>query len=455
MGMFLPHRRLIGIGRSSGITPSRPAVNAFSPVKAKLLTGQNVVIWVNGDSTAYSDFGPFYLWAVSLGNLYDATVIMRRWAEWEVSAATGPKTYADAVTLRSGSGPQISVYLAALPGGVPGTMWDASRRTAAIDPIPTPDLIIMHQGHNIQSFEILIPNVNQQGRGLLFGAIGMASMMWPNVPQIITTQNAWRDNSNFYKVYQAITEVAQALPSLTVVNTHDDFIRMNKAPHLYRDNIHPSDTSSNYAGAALIASRLMSDYAAAIPGAFTTVSWPHRSGANLMSNGDFTPWTATFPTSWSALANGTASKDTTNIYPGQGFAWSASVVPNIPTGNQNSGLVKGFNSTERNAIAGKTVSIAFLVKGVPTQRAPFVGFMVRAGGALRGLSIGGNLAGVRDGWNLLVASGIPVDLATATDANTGIRLQPGFGVSAPPTNDPMIVQRIVVVEGEVPAGLLL
>lgn len=456
MALNIGPRRVIGLspGKGGGLVPVAPSVNAFSPIKTKLGLGQNVVLFVNGDSTAYSEYGAFYKFAVALGDLFDANVTLRRWAEWDGSAATGPKVYADPVTLRTGSGPQLSVYLAALPGAVAGQMWDASRRAAAIDAIPVPDLAILHHGHNMQSFEVIVAGVNHQGRGVFLGPIGMTSLTWPTTPQVITTQNPWRDNANYDKVYTSIIEVGQALSTLTVVNTHDDFIRRGKPSSLYRDNIHPSDTIDNSSGAGLIAARLLSDFNSALTGAFTTASWPKTSATNLIANGDMTPWTAAVPTGWASLANGTATKDTTNIYPGQGFAWSAAVQPNIPTGNQNSGLYKPLNSTERAAIAGKTVSVAVLLKADPDQRAPYLAFFARSGGALRTFPFGG-LVQCRDGWMWYVASGIPVDAATATEANTSLRIFPAFGASAPTINDALIVQRAVIVEGDLPAGLMV
>lgn len=436
------------------LLPIAQSVNAFSPIKTKLAARQNAVLFINGDSTAYSDYGPLYKFATALGDLHDATVILRRWAEWDGVAATGPKAYADPVTLRTGAGPQLSVYLAALPGAVAGQLFDASRRGAAIDAIPTPDLAILHHGHNMQSFEVIVPGVNHQGRGVFLGPIGMTSLVWPNTPQVVTTQNPWRDNTNYDKVYTAIVEVGQALPSLTVVNTHDDFVVRGKLSTLYRDNIHPSDSADNSTGAALVAARLFSDFNSALTGAFTTTSWPKANGTNLIANGDMTPWTAAVPTGWASLSNGAASKDATNVYPGQGFSWSAAVTPNIPTGNQNSGLYKPFSSTERTAIAGKTVSVAVLVKVDPDQRSPYMALYARSAGALRAFPFGG-LVQCRDGWMWYVAAGIPVDAATATDGNTSLRIYPGFGGSPPTINDALIVQRAVIVEGNLPAGLMV
>ncbi|MFP3803067.1 hypothetical protein, partial [Paraburkholderia sp. SIMBA_027] len=77
---------------------------------------------VNGDSTAYADVGPFQQFAMMLGELHDMKVVVYRWAEWQTDAPTGPKAYAEPVTLRAGNGPTLTVYLAALPGGTAAYM---------------------------------------------------------------------------------------------------------------------------------------------------------------------------------------------------------------------------------------------------------------------------------------------------------------------------------------------
>ena len=111
-------------------SPSRGeqlVANAFGPMKTRLEAGENVVIFIDGDSTAHSEYGVYYKFALAVGDLYDATVIMHRWAEWGGSSANGPKEYAAPVTLRSGTSQTIDVWLASLPGQVAGCMFEASR----------------------------------------------------------------------------------------------------------------------------------------------------------------------------------------------------------------------------------------------------------------------------------------------------------------------------------------
>lgn len=432
-------------------------IGVFSPIKAKLAAGQNVTIFVNADSTGYSDHGPFYKFAAAIGVAHDATVVLHRWAEWQVSAATGPKAYAAPVTLRTGAGPTLTMYLAALPGAVAGAMWDASRKTAAIDGIPAPDIAILHHGHNMQSFETPMAGNHSLGAGLYLATLGLTSMQWPGVPQLATTQNPWRDNSGYDKVRAAAIVAASGYPSLQIVDTHQSFIGAGKVTSLYRDNIHPSDSTANSTGAQMVADALFADYNAhrAATG-FQTLSWPTRGATSLLSNSDFSTWTAAMPSGWSALASGVIVKDSSNV---AGSApWSMSIAPpSTASGAQNAGAYRALSAAERSSIAGKFISIAILVSADPNQRAPFGSFICRTmneGGtasALRTFALGA-LSGVRDGLVWMVASGIPIHADTAGDANTSIRLYSAFGGSAPTAINPLRVHRCVVGEGMLPAG---
>jgi hypothetical protein len=266
-------------------------LGGFSALKQKLANGQNSVVFINADSTGYSDYGPFYLWAVAVGALYDATVTLHRWGEWNVGTGTaiGPKAYEAPVSLRTGAGPTLTVYLAALPGAVAGQMFAASRKPTAIDAIPTPDLSILHHGHNMQSYSVPYSAKYGIGAGLFLGGIGMTSLQWPGVPQVLTTQNPWRDPANpattdlgYNKVYFAQQLAAAGYPSLTLVDTHAAFIAAGKPASLYRDILHPSDSSANSAGAQLVSAVLLSAFQSAKAGADAgTVAWPKIGGANV------------------------------------------------------------------------------------------------------------------------------------------------------------------------------
>ncbi|AYM64415.1 hypothetical protein At12D13_32560 [Agrobacterium fabrum] len=115
------------IGVTLGIRPQSTGVTGFSasalsPLRALLTVGRNATIFVNGESTTHAEAGPFRQFAMMLGDLHDAEVILYRWAEWQTNAATGPKAYADPVTLRTGKGATLTLYPATLPGGMAGYM---------------------------------------------------------------------------------------------------------------------------------------------------------------------------------------------------------------------------------------------------------------------------------------------------------------------------------------------
>ncbi len=108
---------------------------------------------------------------------------------------------------------------------------------------------------------------------------------------------------------------------------------------------------------------------------------------------------------------------------------------------------------ERRRLAGKTISLAVLAKGSASQPRPFGSLVIPTGGAVKSIVIG-DLLNCRDGWMWLVAAGIKVDAGAATDQNTGISLFPSFDLHAPTTNEPLLVQKIIVVEGSLPMGAL-
>ena len=432
--------------------------SAFGPLKTKLAAGQNVNIFANTDSTGYSEYGPYYKFAVALGDLYNATVIMHRWAEWGGSSANGPKAYAAPIVIRNGTSQTIDFWLAALPGQVAGCMFEASRKPTAIDAIPTPDVAITHHGHNMSSFETP-GNDLAIGRGLFWSIIGLVSWQWKDVPQVITTQNPWRDNAGYDKVYNAILGMASVFPSLTLVDTHKLYIDAGKAPILYRTNdvspvYHPSDTQGNDEGARLAAGALMASFRKAKKAAFSTVSWMELPvGTNLFVNGDLSNWSGALPVNFSAVSGGSATKDTdpANIHPGAGAAYSAKVKPADANGHFSS-ISNSFDATERASMSGKTVTAIMLAKANPLQRVPFTSFVTRANNGLRTYSGGalmwGALSGA-GGWMPIIYGGIPCD-AGNTDANSSYKFVPAFGASAPPTADVAWLQRCVIIEGLVP-----
>lgn len=421
-------------------------VNAWSPIHAKLDGGQNATLFINGDSTAYPDPGIFYRLAMAMGEMHDATVIVRRWAEWQTSAATGPKAYADPVTLRTGTRGTLNVYLASLPGGMAGYMF-ADQRAAALA-IPTPDLCIMHQGHNMQSFELSGGDVRYvSGKSCFLGPIGMTCLKWPGVPQIITTQNPKRGSTGYDKVRAAILEIGASLTDIMVIDTHQVFMDAGKPSNWYLDDTHPNDE-----GYARIADCLIASYRGSTPVAgFTTAPWPLTAATNLHANPDFSNWTGAVPVNWSAQAPATATKDTSVKWPG--FAHSFSMVPN---GNAAAGMVRYIRTTELTPLLGKRVTIAILYYTVAGQRSPTINLVVKSGGSVRtlvgaALHFGGAGDQVTGGWMLAVFHNVLIDADIDTNGfNTYFSIRPGFGVTAPASNLPLRLQKIMMVEGDKP-----
>ncbi|MFK3781098.1 SGNH/GDSL hydrolase family protein [Agrobacterium sp. NPDC089420] len=440
------------IGVSLGLVPpSRtvPSLNAFSPLRARLIAGQNTTIFINADSTAYADSGPFHQFAMMLGDLHNANVVLYRWAEWQTSAPTGPKAYADPVRLRTGAGPTITVYLAALPGGMAGFML-ADHRANALK-IPRPDLCIMHQGHNMQSFEAP-GGILSSGRATLLGPLGMTAWRWPGVAQLITTQNPWRHDNGYDKVYQAILDVARAHPGLTLVDTHAAFMARNKDVALYRDNIHPND-----AGAGLVAQSLFSAFLAAAPGtSFETPCWPKLPTTNLIANGDFTDWSGLLPAGWGLSASGSAVK-ATDVTFSPAFAYSLALRAN---GNQAVGLLHYFRGPEAAAMIGKTISFAILYRHSEGQRLPFIMLIVKSGGIshtinMSALQFGGAEAAGSSGWMWATANEIKIDPDLNPDGfDLYLHIYPAFGISPPSSDEPLYIQRIIATEGPLPKGNL-
>lgn len=421
-------------------------VNAWSPMHAKLDAGGSAVLHINGDSTAYPDAGIFYRLALAIGEMHDATVIIYRWAEWQINAATGPKAYADPVTLRTGTRGTLTVYLAALPGGMAGYMF-ADQRAAALA-IPTPDLCIMHQGHNMQSFELSSGDVRYvSGKSCFLGPIGMTCLKWPGVPQIITTQNPKRSSTGYDKVRAAILEIGASLTDIMVIDTHQVFMDAGKPTHWYLDDTHPNEE-----GYARIADYLISSYRGSTPIAgFTTAPWPLTAATNLHANPDFTNWTGAVPVNWSAQAPATATKDTNVKWPG--FAHSFSMVPN---GNAAAGMVRYIRTTELTPLLGKRVTVAVLFYTVAGQRSPTINWVVKSGGNVRtlvgaALHFGGAGDQVTGGWMMAVFHNVLIDADNDPNAyNVYFSIRPGFGVTAPASNLPLRLQKIMMVEGDKP-----
>lgn len=432
--------------------------NAFSVLKAKLDASENVVIFVNADSTGYSEYGPYYLWAKQLGDLYDATVTLYRWREY----ADTVKDYDAGTELRAGSGPNIVMYLAAFPGRVAGTMFEGTRKPTAIDAIPTPDVCIMHHGHNMNSYATVGTTASvgaahfySIGVSKWLGPLGMTEVQWPGVGQVVTTQNPWKDLSDGRKMYWAPYYLKQAQKGVTLVNSYDKFITAGMGSTLYRsgDNIHPSDSEANHTGAQLVADALMSSFNASIAdNTYTLPAWPLRSATNLLDNGDFSSWSGALPTGWTLAGSGTAmEKDMVEVY--GGASYSAKISPSTTIAGQTSYVQKYLSTQEMSRLAGKTVTIAVLVKSTNNVGNPGVYFSIPSTNGVIRDNVTFSLLDADDGWMWHIIPGITIT-PNAAETWRYLRLIPAQTVSTTPTADPMYVQRVMVFEGTNPAGII-
>lgn len=446
---------------NAGIAPFQAA--AFGPIKQKLANSQNVVIFVNGDSTAYNTQGPLQLFLQQLAQKYSGTAALILWGEWNngTGQPTNPKVYNSAVNTVYGAGPTVTMYLCALPGSVPSFPWDSSRKAAALDALPTPDLIILHQGHNAASFDVQAGTVTSgdnlvTGRGILLGAIGMMSLQWPNVPQLMTTQNPDRADNAMANMYGAYSGVAAALPSLSRQDTYADFIALEKATRLFRPassdptGVHPSDGFGGPAfdGATLQANRLMRAFNLTPAGSNSTISWPANSGTNLLANGDFSAWTGTFPDNCSAFNSQGAVKDASVKYGAAAYSMRMDCT------SQFGSIRYTLTTAEKAAIANSTVSLAVLFRTTATYsgganpfRAVFIVYnAAQAAGAIQWVQ-GDAPVLISGNWYLAVFPGVQIG---TPGASTSVNLYPNFPNT--PTGGSAWVQKLMLVQGSLPSG---
>lgn len=452
MGVSISRRAVLAGAASIVPVPTIAApevVAAMAALKDRLRNGKDATLLIIGDSTAYSEFGPYFQFGAVLGAEIGCKVVLHRWAEWESWQPSGPKVYAVPKVVHPGSGPTLEMFLAALPGGVAGGMFDGSRRAAAIDSIPTPHAVLWHHGHNHRSFEQPIPNEYGLGAGHFLGSIGLVSMKWPEVPQAIVIQNPWRDTDGYQKVRGALLQACASVEGLGVIDGFTPFVDRRKALSLYRDNIHPSDREDNARGAALTKDVLMAAYRAADPSAIgRTASWPAARGINLLDNGNFQNWRGAAPLGWKLEGSLVVTRDSKAILGGS--TYSLAMTPDV---SQTSALTKVLSPVEMARVRGKRLTLAILVKAAVSQPPPFGIFVTPLGPRGGTFAFGGGLAGVREGWSWLVAADIPVE-ATAAVGSTYLKLYPAWGGKMPLSVAPVSVQKIVLVEGRAPKGLL-
>lgn len=427
------------------------SASGLAGLKTKLIAGQNAKMLIVADSTGHSTFGPYFKMAAALASRYPSyNVRIYRWGEWldtDTVSGSGPKAYDAGTVIASGGGSTLTIYLASLPGSVPGGMFDGSRKPAAIDAVGTPDVIVWHHGHNNAAFAGNI----WQGRGTFIGPMGMMSETYSS-PQILVAQNPWRDSNGYLIAYNAIVDtIAAYAGGVGLIDAYTPYINAGKDASLYRlgvaGNVHPSDDVTNSAGAQMTCDAIMAAFNRAGTLGIVTPNWVRQATLpNLLVNGDFSAWPAAVPTSWSASGSATTTKNTTLKY---GSATYSNDVKGVSAASNIQNLFSGAPLT---ALKGKTLSFCMLVYNPSVGADPFsTTFVIRVGGASQTIQLK-DLLTCRDGWMMYVAAGIPAD-ATQTDFAVSVKIDPNFNNNAPGATA-QTVARASIVEGLLPMGFV-
>ena len=419
-------------------TPALPPVNALSPLKQKLKEGKSAILLIISDSTGYKDVSGtrrFIWWLAS--QFPSHRTVEHYWAEWEKSAATGPRRYGEPIVITEGTGTSKATFTilnAVLPGSVAQAMIDGSRWANMIAPLngEAPDLILWNHGHNHQA--ALSPKDYPHGRGTFLAPLGRVGMEFPKTPQAAILQNPWRDNDGYDRVRDWWLSTAQAMPGLTLIDGHAPFLQKQKSADLYQDNVHP-----NASGYDLIYQQLAAAWEATTPQAgVATTCWANLPAEPLVANGDLAEWTGDLPKNWRLINAAAVRKDTEHT-----FRRAPHAVALTGT-KQNDGLQISVTGDSLARMRGKTVSFAVLCY-VPKEAEQDIQVKFTTNSSDR---VTGSGQFARDNWKWIVMAGCPVP-ADATLAFVGIHRS----FAKPPTTDvPFYIQKLVIVEGDVPGG---
>lgn len=296
-----------------------PAATGFALAKAKAAADSgNVNILVIGDSTGNDATEWPYLFAQWLGSTYPAfSVDYRLWNGTSYDAAT-------AISTGSGSH-KVTLWNASVTGTRP--IYILGSRFADAVAALSPDAIVWNHGKNVYSSGLSAPHF----RGDFFSGFDAVRAAHPTVPFVPVLQSPNRDDDNMAAIIDAERAVAGAYGIRGFADVYSPFMAQGKASSLYADNIHPSATGTQVFLAAVQDAWNRSSAAPSVSAALlgSTV-------ANLLTNGDFSNWTAAVPASWTAQASVTASKDTGTVDGGSAYSMkltgtsaSASVIQNL------------------------------------------------------------------------------------------------------------------------------
>lgn len=414
-------------------------LQALAPAKAKLAAGQSVVFCDNADSTGY-DGGTGNSWSFKFCQWLAArypthSVLFIEWAEWVVSAPTGPKAYGTPVQISTGStGATITYYNLSLPGDVPVTMLDPSRYPNAIQNIQPIDVMFWYQGKNLANAGF--PSTLS---GSFFGPMGRVIADYPACNHVMCSQLP-NQSGSYFPIYGDILSNVSGNPGIGYIDTYTPFILAGLNPALYVDDEHPSPL-----GTTLIAQTIENAFAAApSSGSNIITPWTGLAQPGFISNGDFSSFSGAVPTGWNLQGTAAVSKDTVNTF--GGAAYSAA----ISAADGNSYLAYNLTTAQNQKIAGKIVTFAMLCYAPPSLPVGQVPFMTLAG-AVAGPNTG-SLQRVSGQWIWQVLSGCVIPAGSVPFV--AIRIYPAFAIGSPnPT--PCNIQRVTLVEGYAPRGQFL
>jgi hypothetical protein len=410
-------------------------VNAFSPLKKKLVDGVSATLLIISDSTGYKDTSGtrrFIRWLAAQFPSHRVTELY--WAEWVTNAPTGPRNYGEPVVIAEGTTKAtLTIINAVLPGAFAQAMIDGSRWDNMLTPLSkqAPDLILWNHGHNHQA------NIGSKdfpyGRGTLLAPMGRIGLEFPHTPHAAILQNPWRDNDGYERVRDWWLWATKAMPNLTLIDGYSPFIEQKKSAGLFKDNVHLSDQ-----GYELIFQQLKAAWEATTPQAeVPAVNWVNLPAEPLVANGDLADWNGDLPKHWRLIHGASAVKDTAHTF--RGAPWSLALTGKT----QNDGLQISITGDALARVRGKTVSFAVLCF-VPHEAEQDIQVKFTTNSSDQ---VTGSIQFAQDNWKWIVMAGCVVP-AEATLAFVGIFRS----FSKAPNQTPFYIQKLVIVEGDIPRG---
>jgi hypothetical protein len=167
------------------------------------------------------------------------------------------------------------------------------------------------------------------------------------------------------------------------------------------------------------------------------MNWVNLPAQPLVANGDLADWSADLPKNWRPIHGATVVKDHDHTF--RGAPWSLALTGKT----QNDGLQISITGDTLARVRGKTVSFAVLCY-VPHEAEQDIQVKFTTNSSDQ---VTGSIQFARDNWKWIVMAGcvVPPD---ASLAFVGIFRS----FSKPPNATPFYIQKLVIVEGDNPAG---